>query len=46
METTGAYKPEEMLPEAIKVLLGKIDNVEGCLKALEAEHGNGDGTSV
>lgn len=35
IESTGMYAPEDLLPEAIEVLLGKIDAVEGCLKELE-----------
>lgn len=30
------YDPEDLLPEAIDVLLAKIDAVEGCLKEVEA----------
>jgi DNA-directed RNA polymerase I and III subunit RPAC1 len=35
IESTGMYQPEDLLPEAIEVLLGKIEAVEGCLKELE-----------
>lgn len=37
VESLGAYKPEELLPEAIQVLLGKIDSVEACLKAVASQ---------
>ncbi|KAL7411707.1 DNA-directed RNA polymerase [Mrakia frigida] len=37
VESLGAYQPEELLPEAIKVLMEKIDSVESCLKALAAQ---------
>ena len=34
VESTGIYKPEELVPEAIDILLGKIDKVEAALKDL------------
>lgn len=37
VESTGAYAPEELLPEAISVLLGKVDAVEGSLKMLRSK---------
>lgn len=29
------YDPEDLLPEAIDVLIGKVDEVAGCLHELE-----------
>ncbi|WVN85045.1 uncharacterized protein L203_100187 [Cryptococcus depauperatus CBS 7841] len=34
VESTGQYKPEELVPEAIKILLGKIKDVEEGLDKL------------
>lgn len=33
IESTGAYKPEELLPEAISIMLHKIGSVEACMRA-------------
>ncbi|KAI5455008.1 DNA-directed RNA polymerase core subunit rpc40 [Naganishia albida] len=38
IESTGAYKPEELLPEAIKVMQDKINEVENCLKKAFPNH--------
>lgn len=38
IESTGAYKPEELLPEAIKVMQDKISEVENCLKKAFPNH--------
>jgi hypothetical protein len=38
IESTGAYKPEELLPEAIKVMQDKINEVEACLKKAFPNH--------
>ncbi|KAG7558306.1 hypothetical protein FFLO_02776 [Filobasidium floriforme] len=32
IESTGAYKPQELLPEAIKIMLDKLDSVEHCMR--------------
>lgn len=32
IESTGAYKPEELLPEAIKIMLSKVSNIESCMR--------------
>lgn len=32
IESTGAYKPEELLPESIKIMLSKIASVEHCMR--------------
>ena len=32
IESTGAYKPEELLPESIKIMLDKIASVEHCMR--------------
>ena len=34
VESTGQYNPEELIPEALKILLGKIDEVEKGLDKL------------
>lgn len=36
VESTGQYNPEELVPEAIKILLGKITEVERGLEKLFA----------
>lgn len=36
VESTGIYQPEELVPEAIDILLRKIDKVEAALKDLVA----------
>ena len=36
MESTGQYDPEELVPEAIKILLGKVKAVEDGLDKLFA----------
>ncbi|CED85365.1 dna-directed rna polymerases i and iii 40 kda polypeptide [Phaffia rhodozyma] len=41
IESVGAYQPEDLLPEAINVLLGKIDSVESSLKALDSQTSEG-----
>jgi DNA-directed RNA polymerase I and III subunit RPAC1 len=33
IESTGAYNPEELLPEAISIMLDKIGSVEACMRA-------------
>jgi len=33
IESTGAYKPEELMPEAISIMLDKIGSVEACMRA-------------
>ncbi|GHJ88372.1 hypothetical protein NliqN6_4774 [Naganishia liquefaciens] len=38
IESTGAYKPEELFPEAIKVMQDKISAVESCLKKAFPNH--------
>ncbi|KAJ9124135.1 hypothetical protein QFC22_000931 [Naganishia vaughanmartiniae] len=38
IESTGAYKPEELLPEAIKVMQTKISDVEESLKKAFPNH--------
>ena len=39
VESTGQYNPEELVPEAIKILLGKITEVEKGLDKLFAPAG-------
>jgi DNA-directed RNA polymerase I and III subunit RPAC1 len=39
IESAGQYAPEELIPEAIKLLLEKIDNVEKGLDELFAPVG-------
>jgi len=41
IQSTGAYKPEELLPEAIGVMQNKISSVEACLRALYPSHAPG-----
>lgn len=41
VQSTGAYKPQELVPEAIKVIQGKIDAVEAGLTALYPSHAPG-----
>lgn len=33
IESTGAYKPEELIPEAIDLMINKISSVEACMRA-------------
>lgn len=39
VESAGQYSPEELVPEAIKILLGKIKDVEEGLDKLFATEG-------
>lgn len=39
MESAGQYSPEELVPEAIKILLGKIKDVEDGLDKLFTTEG-------
>lgn len=39
VESTGQYNPEELVPEAIKILLSKITAVEEGLDKLFASEG-------
>lgn len=41
IQSTGAYQPQELLPEAIGVMQGKISTVESCLRALYPSHAPG-----
>ena len=39
VESTGQYDPEELVPEAIKILLGKVKAVEDGLDKLFTVNG-------